>query len=566
MNLFKRMQIVAPAVVLMSACVGAFALPTKKVNGKSCYYYKVGKSETVYGVANKLGVSRDDIIKYNPAATDGVKEGQVLYFPVGEFKALSDSSADTADATVTHIVQKGETLYGISHFYGVSAEDIIALNPSAKNGVKTGSRLIISKGTAESKTDEPIQGPEIDNRLTPVDKGTPVLISQSMAEDADTDSVDVAESAAITEPQKYTIAVMLPFMLDDEKMTKATNQVTDFYKGFLIAADSLSNANQQVEILTYDTKGSLDHVNNILNTNARLKEASLIIAPSSQDQLQAIANFGNTNNVYVLNNFVVKDTSYQNNAYVLQTNTTTDRLYEQAINTFVEAISNDPTTIPVILNSTTGKQDKQSFVDQLTRKLSAKGITALTIQYSGNLSLSTITDQIGEPLPNQHYAVISTSGALNDFHKYAPGVLKFKESMNNNGGDVRLFGYPEWTTFRSDALEMLHKIDSTIYSRFYADQSSPEMSGIDSAFKRWYGKSPADGVPSQAALGFDTGCYVFNALSHNNGDFSNNANCSWQGAQITFNFKHEGNSTGLVNESVYIVRFRPGTYVETLVL
>lgn len=550
MNLFKRMLITAPAAIAMTAYLGAYALdlPTKNVNGKSCYYYKVGKSETVYGVANKLGVSRDDIIQYNPAASDGLKEGQILYFPVGEFKGLTDSADTDSDAAVTHIVQKGETLYGISHFYGISADDLIALNPSAKNGVKVGTRLIISKSTAaqsEQTAEESIESVSI------------------VAEQDSTEDVEATEP--IVESRKYTVAVMLPFMLDEEKTSKATNQITDFYKGFLIAADSVINPYQQIDLLTYDTKGSLEHVKNILRTDECLKNASIIVAPGNQEQLQIIAEYGKKNETYVLNNFVVKDTNYQSNSYVLQSNATTDRMYDRAIENFVEAID-DSNAIPVIINNSTGKQDKQAFIDMLTSRLLAKGITTMSVQYTGNLSASTITDQIGDPMPGQSYAFISTSGSLTDFNKYSPGILKFKESVYNNGGNVRLFGYPEWTTFKNDALEMLHKIDATIYSRFYGDATSREMRGIENAFKRWYGKAPADGVPSQAALGFDTGCYIFNALQYNNGDFSSNTNCSWQGAQTTFKFDHEGDSTGQINESVYIVRFQPGSFTDTIVL
>lgn len=558
MNLFKRMLITAPAAIAMAAFVGAYALdlPTKKVNGKSCYYYTVKKSETVYGIANKLGISRDDIITYNPAAADGIKEGQTLYFPVGEFKGLSESSED--DATVTHTVAKGETLYGISHNYGVTTDELIALNPSAKSGVKAGQVLIISKGEQAQEANIGLEIPECDDSqmehsLKPVDKGPVIEISAN-------------DSVANYAPRKYTVAVMLPFMLDEDKTSKATNQVTDFYRGFLIAADSIVTPNQQIDVLAYDTKGSLEQVKSILSTDARIKEANIIVAPSNQEQLQAIAEFGKTYETYVLNNFVVKDSSYQTNPYVLQTNITTDKMYEMAVDAFVDAICNDGMTTPVIINNTTGKQDKQAFIDMLTKQLIAKGIAPLTIQYTGNLAASTITEQLGDPLPGQSYAFISTSASLTDFNKYSPGILKFKETINSNGGNVRLFGYPEWTTFKKDALEMLHKVDATIYSRFYADSNSRDMRGIESAFKRWYGKSPADGVPSQAALGFDTGCYIFNALNINEGDFSNSTSCSWQGAQTTFDFKHDNNSSGQVNETVYIVRYQPGSYTDTIVL
>lgn len=48
-----------------------------------------------------------------------------------------------ASAFVSHTVQRGETLWGISHKYNVSADDIIKFNPSAKKGLKTGHTIRI---------------------------------------------------------------------------------------------------------------------------------------------------------------------------------------------------------------------------------------------------------------------------------------------------------------------------------------------------------------------------------------------------------------------------------------
>jgi LysM repeat protein len=567
MNLLKRMRILAPAALVMTACVGAFALdlPTKRVNGKTCYYYKVGNSETVYGIASKYGISRDDIIKYNPSAADGLKAGQILYFPVDQFGTVNVDV--DSDGVILHEVKKGETLYGISHSYGVSVESVLALNPSVKDGVKAGSKIKIPQKGVDTSTNDAdtlvIPQEQYEARLSqPKIEGKELVIAETVS-DYET---SLTEEEAIEEPKTYTVAVMLPFMLEEDKVSKASNQITDFYKGFLIAADSLSNSRQHIEILAYDTKGSLEQVKSILNTNTDLNRSSIIIAPSAQDQLQAIAEYGAKNDIYVLNNFVVKDTNYHNNAYILQSNVSTDRMYERAADSFIEKIGNDLTTIPVIINNTSGKQDKQAFINILTKRLASLGITPMTVEYSGNLHASTITEQLGDVLPGQKYAFISTSGSLNDFNKYAPGLQKFKDKLNNNGSDLYLYGYPEWTTFRSDAQELLHKIDTTIYSRFYADSNSIDVKGIEAAFKRWYGKAPADGVPSQAILGFDTGCYIMTALSKNLGDFSNSTNCAWQGAQSTFNFQHETGDSGQVNESVYIIHFMPGDIVETTVL
>ena len=86
----RKFSILRPLFLAALAACSLWAaaglnLPVKKVNGKQCYYYKVARGNTVYGVAHQLGVSRDQIITFNPSAADGLKPGMMLYFPVSEF-------------------------------------------------------------------------------------------------------------------------------------------------------------------------------------------------------------------------------------------------------------------------------------------------------------------------------------------------------------------------------------------------------------------------------------------------------------------------------------------------
>jgi LysM repeat protein len=490
MNLLKRMRILAPAAIAMTACAGAFAL---------------------------------------------------------DLPGAKDYTATENSEVIKHEVAKGETLYGISHKYGVTADEIIALNPSLKNGVKAGSVIYIpNKSYIAIEPD-----PEPETVVAPLPAEPDMRLTEP--------KIDITY---VELPQTYTVAVMLPFMLDEEKVSKPANQITDFYKGLLIAADTMATASQKFEVLAYDTKNSTEHVKNLLNTNTDISRASIIIAPGVQDQLQLIADYGAKNDIYVLNNFVVKDTNYHNNAYVLQSNATTDHMYECAVEAFVNKVK-DGVATPVILNNTAGKQDKQAFISLLKKRLADLGIVPLTVEYTGNLHASTITEQIGDAAIGQQYAFISTSGSLGDFNKYAPGLQKFKENMLNAGGNICLFGYPEWTTFRSDALELMYKIDTTIYSRFFADSNSYNAKGFEAAFKRWYGKAPAEGVPSQALLGFDTGCYIFKALTVNGGDFTNISGTESTGIQSAFNFSHENGDKGQINKSVYIIHYQPGNIVDS---
>lgn len=158
--------------------------------------HRVQKDETLFGICQKYGVSREDVIRINPGSESGIKEGQVLTIPsdskpevvekvnirqmhvvkkketiasISQMYGLTEAELKKANPIIenevkkgmtivipekepektlvygTHTVQKGETLYGISKLYGVEMDDIILLNPSTYTELKEGQTLLISQ-------------------------------------------------------------------------------------------------------------------------------------------------------------------------------------------------------------------------------------------------------------------------------------------------------------------------------------------------------------------------------------------------------------------------------------
>lgn len=93
----------------------------------------VEAGNTLYGLHNKYNVSIEEIIKENPEAANGLSIGQRLLIPTG----VSPSE------TKVHIVQKKETLFGISRIYNCEVDDLIDLNPGVENGLDIGQELIV---------------------------------------------------------------------------------------------------------------------------------------------------------------------------------------------------------------------------------------------------------------------------------------------------------------------------------------------------------------------------------------------------------------------------------------
>lgn len=568
-------------VCFAAVSASALDLPVKSVNGKPYYYYVVKKGDTVYSLTSRLGITRKQLVESNPSAADILKTGDTLYFAVDKFgdgKSVEiesdDNVAQKPADIIIHKVKKGETLYGISRQYKVDTEAIVALNPSARLGVKTGATLripVAPKAEAEdpqSETqtveEEPVRTvPDLSPTTTvqPV-RETPVLISETPVESSDddlneTEDVVMVEEAVAVNPdsvfvrRQASIAVLLPFMLEAETPGRQAELFTDFYKGLLIAADTLSNRGDSLKIYAFDTMGDMARLKKLLEDDA-VKNASVIIAPDNGQQLAAIADAVRGSDTKVINVFNVKDSLFMNHQEVIQTNTPHTVMYAKAVDA-MQSIYPDCT--PVVIRNKSGRTDKAEFIDYMLGVYRSKGVEPVEIEYDGALVASQL-----ETLPNDgtKYVIVPSSGSLSEFNKFIHAIVTVKASR-----DIALFGYPDWTAFRNDAESLLHAADATVFSRFYYDANSFDTRSLNQAFMRWYGSEMMEVVPNQGVLGYDIGNLLIRNLRVNDGLF-NAADGNYTGVQSSFDFgcASDRGDRGFYNNEIYILRFTPGRRVE----
>lgn len=117
------------------------------LEGKVYYIHVVKPGQTLYAISRAYNISQKEIAIENPGVISGIQIGQSLKIPV---EPSLREEVDTSDALEqgkaiqVHIVEKGETLYGISRHYGLSEEMLMQANRgvTARN-LKNGQRLII---------------------------------------------------------------------------------------------------------------------------------------------------------------------------------------------------------------------------------------------------------------------------------------------------------------------------------------------------------------------------------------------------------------------------------------
>ena len=534
-------------LLLSSLCANAFNLPSKTINGKEYYYYNVQPDETIYSIAKKLDTTKDEIVKYNPSAIDGIKPHDILYFP------KTDAVVE-ATSFINHTVQKKETVYGISRQYGISVAQLIADNPAAKDGIKTGDTLRIAQFTTteqpkayetatQPETIETEPQPVVAATETVVEKAAPVMDEAAQPAIAVTETIEenngstIADIAYNNSGKPTEVAIVLPFMLCHEKALKQDKLYTDFYRGFLTALNQLQEPSNIV-VRVYDTTDSISTLKDILAKD-EMKDIDLIIAPEDDDHLEMIAAFAQEHKCHVLNLYNIKNTLHKENEWVLQGNINHDEMYKSAIN---HIIQNYQGMTPVFLRNKEHISDKIKFTTQLQVALDTANVKYKHLTYTDILDdteLRALDD-------TTQYVFIPTSSAKKDLISYASTLCRFKNSNPNRR--IELFGYPEWITFKGSIKEKMHQIGTTYYSRFDEFEDSEKFSS--DAFKQEFGIKPVSSYPNQALLGYDTAQYIIESVAKY-GKFTPEYN--YEGLQNSFDFMKLDSDAGYSNCSLYFI-------------
>ena len=113
--------------------------------------HRVKSGESLYIIAEEYGVTVNDLKEANGLKNNNLKAGQKLKVP--KKKSATNSNASSA---TTHTVRSGESLYLIAERYGITVNELKAANSIKNNSIKPGDKLTIpqkksSKNTSRSK-------------------------------------------------------------------------------------------------------------------------------------------------------------------------------------------------------------------------------------------------------------------------------------------------------------------------------------------------------------------------------------------------------------------------------
>ncbi|MEB3800543.1 LysM peptidoglycan-binding domain-containing protein [Flavobacterium columnare] len=241
--------------------------------------HTVEAKETKFGIAKQYGITVEELETKNPDIVG--KEliiGQSLLIRGNKSKETIKPKAEEGSQTkkteilkgggMTHIVKSQETLYALANQFSCSQEELIALNPELKEGLKEGMILKI-----------------------------PAIFKRK---ELKKEIIDLSKYISMGTSKK--MALLLPFniaKLDQDtinstksrlKKDKFLNMTLDFYSGALMAIDSINKLGAKVDvtILDSDETRSSSNVSALVN-EYELKSYDAIIGPFYQNNVEKLA-------------------------------------------------------------------------------------------------------------------------------------------------------------------------------------------------------------------------------------------------------------------------------------
>ena len=609
------LSLISALILLFSSAFSALAeeYQTTTVKGTECYIYYVKQGEGFYSLNKKFGVTRDEVVKFNPSAKNGLNRGQKLYIPIPE-NAKPDASA--ASSTV-HTVKQGESLYSISKQYNTTVSDIMVLNGMSSSALKAGDKLKIPQAGSNSSAATEKAGSDILQNATAAAPSEPVkqkeeniaiingeryrtekyvvqrretLYSISQKFNTSIDNIlacnpgikSLSKGDILNIPMtKEVIKVVDEYraanqpitvtpdrnMADADKKDKnhvkiavlypfrlnaPTHQSKAFlscYKGLLLALDSMKHEGLSAEVVAFDTEGSIEKIKQILES-PKLKGSDMIFGPDDKEGIKLIGEYAKYNQILLVNSFSINDNEVAGNRFIIQGHIPSSYFYSTASKALAKSAA-DKEVVFLVDNYETN--DKKEFIENLREEFKASGkeITKFNFNDASNFNVLSNSLEKGADV-----IFIASSSTRNGVAKTTALLSKIKETRPDL--NMSLFGYPEWLTYTKDYLEIFHNLNTTVFSRFYINTNDAAWKEFYRNFLYWYGSSAGYSLPATDVLGFDTGIFLLKGYAKFGSGLSQNiSSLQSNSIQTDFSMTRISDNGGYINKNIYFVNFSP---------
>lgn len=490
-------------------------------------FHTISPGETLYRLTQLYHVSAQAICDANPGlSAQNFKAGTVILIPhsTDSVQTASDTATITAQPAPEGIAgsncremykaKRKDTLYGIAVKFDISLQELQEANPETLSPdfkLKKGYVLCIPfKQTVPEK----VEKPEPTNEE---------LFSSSRNR--------------ATGLRLIKIGVVLPL----KNPSSANAKMIDFYRGLLMAVDTLKRRGISFEIRTYNLPAGSSTAP--LLQKDELKELHVIFAPSDSAQIASLSAFTKQNKILLVSPFYRWSSEVETNPQLLVLNPPLRYQNAEAMRLFRSRFSTDNIVI-----FQTGKPS-EPFV---------KLFETENIQYTTSPLPTTEKGLAASLKADRKNVILLNSSDERSLTVLMPLLQSLR--LNRPEYSFTLFGYPKWQTYTS-ALDDLYSADTYIYTPFYINHDASEFKRVTRRYLNNFKEPMPTGYPRMALYGYDCGLYILSGMSKFGSTLAEQK-IDVTTLQNNFKLKRVHPWGGLINHSVKLVHFCPDHSIE----
>lgn len=450
-----------------------------------------------------------------------------------------------------HTVKRSQTLYSIAKAYNVSEESILDANPFARNGIKTRQSLLIPTATTykqwrdakESKEKSPAPAPTSTpvKKQHPKDNTTPTvdpkLVIAEAPQSEELEEVTLGKIRAVSDLRGINVTMLLPFK---EASSRSNTGFTDFYKGVLIALESLKREGISVNLDVLATGGSADKVAQIVSSG-KLDKSNLVIGPVYDRELDPIMRYANKEHIPIVS--PLGGTGSVSSPYLFQAapddNTKSHK---------IKILTANPEANLIVLKHAT--QTDKEVMAELSQAIPS---SARYVNYSKELPVSSLTEMLDRTRENIVVIPVSNESAVEE-------MLSRLSSVNAMSHyKITVVGTPPWGRFNSINPDIFFKLNVHHLSSYYADRSNPLVKDFYAKYVAAFGTLPT----LSSFRGYDVVRFFVTAISRYGTNMLYKIDKhNTQLLQVPYSYHQESSDSKFVNQNWVLINYTPDYRIE----
>ena len=335
------------------------------------------------------------------------------------------------------------------------------------------------------------------------------------------------------------VGVMLPL----HNMNGDGKRMIEYYRGILMACDSLKQSGISVDIHAWNAAEDADIIQ-ILHDNDAAR-CDIIFGPLYSRQMQAMSDFVQRNDIRLVIPFSINAPQLLTNPNIFQIWQSPTNVTNSSIDRYLE---NFKDYHPVFIDCNDSTSKKFPFTSGIRRQLDNRGI----VYNITNLKSSEEQFSKAFSRTQKNIVILNTgrSQELGVAFAKLNGMLLKEPTL-----EISMFGYTEWLSYTRTHLENFYKYDTYIPSAFHYNPLTPQTQRLEQKYRWNFHSDMQHALPRFALTGFDHAFFFLKGLHKYGKSFNGAAGMfGYPPVQTPLMFERLGNG-GFQNRSVSLVHY-----------